>query len=334
VKKIKLYCAALTLILAALIFPSCSAIPGYSEPEEQAVVCAIGFDVVDGRVKVTLQLAESGGEKFRSVEGDGRSIDEAVAYITAKESSSLEVSHLAIVAIGRGIDKSWFDNILDFCDRGDAISTSANLISTNDANALLSIEDASGYRLSEMISSTREDSSLGAQSRLYKIRNMLSSDVPVFALPHFFADGEDFELYGLHVFRSGTSLSVLDRNEGAYYMMIQGLYDGGILGGDATGLAMSVGVSKCRTKYVSRVEGDSAILTVRLMITLDSEIADDKHADEILRATKKNAEELYEKLSSLHGDVFGFYRIAERDGVGKASLESGLSVRFECEKRR
>jgi hypothetical protein len=202
---IRRLCAAIVITsavaVAAPLLSSCSMIPGYAEPEDQAVVTAIGFDVDGELLTVTVQLSEAGGEEIRAISGTGRSIDAAISAISASETRTLEVSHLAIVALGRGVDRSWFEGIVDFCKRNEEIPISAMLVSTSDARALLSLPDTSGYKLTGIITSERESSSLGVEARLYKVLNTILSDDPVFFLPHFAANGDGFELYGGKIFR-------------------------------------------------------------------------------------------------------------------------------------
>ena len=327
------FCVALTVIFASHCLSSCSLIPGYTEPEEQAIVSAIGFDVASDSVRVTVGISEEGGKQSRTLTGEGESIEEAVSYISASETSTLEVAHLAIIVLGRGIDSSWFGKIMDFCDRNEEISIAAQLVSCSDAEALLSADGASGYDISGAISSRREGSSVGAEARLYQVKGAILSSDPVFALPYFVTDGGAFELMGVRIYRGGEALAVLDRNETAYYMMMRSLFDRGILGGDAPGLSGSVGISECKTKYEFKRDGDAVLLTVRCSVVLDSELASDEYAEEILQAAAKNMEKLYIELSSRHGDVFGFSSAAAREGIESDRLFESLVVSFECEER-
>ena len=325
--------AACTLVIAAASLFSCSMIPGYAEPEEQAIVSAIGFDADGELLTVTIQLAESENEKNRTVSGSGRSIESAISSISASETRSLEVSHLAVIVLGNGIDRARFEMVLDFCKRNEELSISAMLISASNARTLLSSPDASGYKLTGVITSERESSSFGREARLYRVLNSLLSSDPVFFLPHFIARDGGFELYGGKIYRGGEPLTLLNRTESAYYMMMRGLFDRGILGGDAPGLSGSVGISDCRTTYIFSEEGGDINLLVRVSATLDSEIADDEYADKITSAAEENMKLIYESLFSLHGDVFGFCRAARKKGIAEEELMDKLRVSFECTKK-
>ena len=328
------FCVSLTVIFASHSLVSCSLVPGYTEPEEQSIAAALGFDASDGNVKVTVQISESEGKKSRAISGEGATIESAVSSLVAGETKAIETAHVSIIALGKGIDAAWFAKIMDYCARNEDISVSAQLISCTDANALLSIESAGGYELSGAISKSRENSSVGAECRFYQIENALSRKGATFAIPYFTADEGKLELYGVRIYRDGEARVILNRVESAYYMMIRGLFDRGLLDSDAPGLSGSVGISDCKTKYDFSREGDAVVLTVNCVVTLDSELANDEYADEICHAAQKGMERLYLELSSRHGDLFGFLEAADRKGVSSDRLSDSLIVVFECTERR
>ena len=162
--KLKKYCAAWALVLACLFLSSCSLIPGYVEPEDQSVVAAMGFDADGDGVTVSVQLAEG-----RVLTGRGGSVEDAISSLVAGETRTLEVTHLAVIALGKGIDVEWLEKIMDYCKRNEDVSVSAQLVSCTDAEALLSLDGARGYELSGAIGSGRENASVGAECRLYQV---------------------------------------------------------------------------------------------------------------------------------------------------------------------
>lgn len=324
-----LFCSV--LVLMALFLSSCSFIPGYIEPEDQYVVSAIGFDVTDGGISVSVEVIDSDPKKSRVLSGEGGSIEEAISVLLAEETKTLEVSHCAMIALGRGIGAEWLRHIMDYCNRNEDITVAAHVVATSDARSLLSISDVSGYDLVGSISEGRENSGVGRESRFYQVEGARSSDAPVFALPYFTANGENFELYGVRIYDGDEPKVILNRVESAYYMMIRGLFGGGLLGRDSPGLSGSVGVSDCKVKYeFSEVNGKPA-LTVSCKIKLDGELADDRFSDEIVKATKEGMERVFNDLSPRYGDVFKLTQRAKKQRVDVADgFFERLTVNFEC----
>ena len=59
------------VLLSGGFLASCSAIPGYLEPEEQLVVSALGFDAVSDRISVTAQIVSGADSGSRALFGEG-----------------------------------------------------------------------------------------------------------------------------------------------------------------------------------------------------------------------------------------------------------------------
>ena len=320
-----------TLASVTLFLSSCSFIPGYVEPEDQYVVSAIGFDATDGEIAVSVEVIDSDPKKSRVLNGEGASIEEAISALLSGETKTLEVSHCAMIALGKGIGAEWLRLIMDYCNRNEDITVAAHVVAASDARSLLSISDVSGYDLVSSISEGRENSGVGRESRFYQVEGARSSDDPVFALPYFTASGENFELYGVRIYGGDEPRVSLDRAESAYYMMIRGLFGGGLLGRDSPGLSGSVGVSDCKVKYeFSEVDGKPA-LKVSCKIKLDGELADDRFSDEIVKATKEGMERVFNELSPRYGDVFKLTQRAKKQRVDVADgFFERLTVSFEC----
>ena len=307
--KMKIKILALVFVFC-LFLSSCSALAGYSEPEDSLVAAAIGFDADGERIKVSVQVSEgAGGKESRILSGEGASIEGAMISLSAGETKRIEYSHAAAVVIGRGIDPVWFGKIMRFCDENEEFSVSARLVSASDAGGLLSPDGFSGYELLSMITSG-VGSHLSAESRLYQV---FRSEDGVFALPHFASNGEGFELYGAKIYRGGEGKAILGRAEAVYYMMMRGLF-GENTGGESASL-----IEDCKTSYKieKNDEGKSVLRVV-------CEIRVKESDDGLLASVEQKMEELYTELSFRHGDLFGF---AERvDG-------DGFEVKFECKER-
>ena len=316
--------SALALMLSAFLC-SCSMIPGYIEPEEQYILSALGFDLIeDGIVEVSASLAV--GERGEMCAyGRGESIEEAISSLTAGLKLGLESSHCGVIVLGAGIEGEWLRSILGYCQRNEELAISAALVSASSARELLSLEDVSGFELAGSVSKSRENAAFGAENRFYQVEGARGSEENLFALPHFEVNGEGYELYGVRIYKNDRATVLLSRVESAYYMMIRGLFTRGIFAVDSPGLSGSVGVSDCKTSYDFSTEGE---ILIKCRISLDAELADESYADEISRAAEEGMERIYTELSARYGDLFGLRGAAKIKG---AELSGDERVVFSCE---
>ena len=311
------------LLTLSSLLPSCAMIPGYSEPSDQKVISAIGFDSEGDGITVYMKTVATESAPSELLQGNGDSIEIAISSLLSEEQSVPEASHCALAVLGDGVDQIWLTKILDYFARNDTLTSSVYFVTATSAKALLSIEGVSGYELARAIGECGENPGMDAESRYYRIVAARLEEEGIFALPHFYSDGEKAELYGMSVFRNDRRTLTLTRAESGYYMMIRGLFKGGPISGDSAGLSGSIGVAKCRTEYVF---SDGALKIV-CHITPDSDLGGDQYADELCAYTKKKLSALYLELSERYGDVFKLYSEAERQG---ARFDSGSTVTFEC----
>ena len=284
----------------ALVFSSCSAIGGYSEPEDSLVAMAVGFDRDGDMIRVSLQLS-SGGEGYRTAVGEGETIEDALFSILSSESKSAEFSHVGVIALGRGLDGNDVDKILNFLQDHEEISLSARLVSTSDASQLLSADGFGGYEMVAMLSNG-VGAPLSAESRIY-----LSYMSAALAIPYFASNGGGFELYGIRVFRDGEGLFILGRDEAEIYLMMKNTLVGGRFGDS-------------KTIYTLKKTDGGCVLTVTAHLPLQSRST--------LTAISEKMRGLYTEIYERHGDVFGYAERVRALGGAESFL-----VEFECKER-
>ena len=314
-KTLKTLCA-LILLFASVFLLSCSMIRGYSEPEDQLVVSLMGFDIEDGDVRVSLAIAadgERGGE--RRVSGIGKTVEDALSTIAAAESKTLDGAHLAVIVLGRGVDNEKLLEIARFCKENVDISVAVRLVSATDAKGL--IEGFSGYGLLGMLTEG-DGAPFSSESRLYTVLSALDSNDKYVSIPHFSEVDGGFGLYGIRVCGGGGSV-VLDRSEGATYMMMRGSYKQGK--GFSSGLSGSDHPSFARTEYRFEETDGGGVLWVVCEVAGGS-----------AELTQSRMKGLYAELSGRYGDIFGFVERARAKGFSGNSL-SELTVKFECVER-
>lgn len=305
-------------ILACLILVSCSAIPGYSEPEDRFIVSALGFDVIDGAMRVSAQIVAGEGEPERVCVGKGESVEQAMAHIEGADAKQLETSHCALILIGDSVEKEALAEILDYCRRNDDITIGAKVASAHDAGALLSLEGADGYELLGALRESSDGAGFAGGSRFYEIEEIRASkkEGAVYHLPYFSADGEIYTVAGLKIFKDDGAVVRLDRSESAYYMMIKDEFDGGSADFEYNGRQDSVYVRGCKTDY--KTDGEGFYVTCHLDV--NSELLGELDRDKVMTACSERAQRLCRELTERYGDIFGFN---END-------PSGIFVKCEC----
>ncbi len=304
ISKRRRMCKAAALILILPLLTACSMSSGYTEPEESLVVSAIGFDKLGGAYSVTVQIID--GDAHRAVTAVGDTTDSALTAILKGESRTLEMSHCAVAVLGEGIESEEFYEVMDHLKRNKNLTLSADVVTAESAEALLSLEDVSGYDIAAALRPHKNRLGLGEECRFYEV-----AAKSAVALPHFVVTDGVQELTGMTLMQNGNRLCLLTPAEGAYYMMLRGNFP---TGGDGTDLALGVGISSCRTK----VKSDGAMTEIRLILTPDREFYDEAHRDELLSYTEKNIKSLYSRLCELYGDIFGY-----GDAEIKCTLKEG-----------
>ena len=312
----------LALLLAALL-PSCAMIPGYSEPSDQKIVSAIGFDADSEGITVSLKTVATEKTQSELISGKGATIEIAISSALADQKSAPEVSHCALAVLGEGIDDLWLSKILDYFSRNDSLTAAAYFVSASNAEKLLSLEGVSGYDLARAIGEVGENPGMDAESRYYRITAARLEEGRRFALPHFYSDGERAEIYGMTVYINDRPALTLTRAESGYYMMIRNLFKGSLISADSAGISGSIGITHCRTEYHFSDEG----LKIICRITPDRDLGGGDHAEELCAHTEKRLSELYEELSDRYGDIFKLSKVAERRG---ATFDRSTKVIFEC----
>ncbi len=311
------------LLTLALALSSCSMIPGYSEPSDQKIISAIGFDADREGITVILKSVATEKSEAEVMVGKGATIETALASLLADQKSEPEVSHCALAVLGEGIDDAWLSKILDYFSRNDNLTAAAYFVSASNAEKLLSVEGVSGYDLAKAIGENGENPGMDAESQYYRIAAARLEKDKLFALPHFYSDGEKAELYGMTVYQNDRQTVTLTRAESGYYMMLRGLFKGSLISGDAAGLSGSIGIAHCKTEYA--FTGDE--LKIIFRITPDQDLGGDEYAVELCAHTEKKLAELYGELSGRYGDVFNLSKIAEWEG---ADFDETTRVTFEC----
>ena len=305
--KIRIKLLALLSLFAVLpLLFSCSAIPGYNEPEDQHIVSALGFDEGDGGLLVSVRTVSEDGKSTKVYTGVGDSVEYALAHLEGGDSKRLETGHCAVIVIGDSISGSRLSEIIEHCRRNDSITISARFASAHSARELLSCDSADGYSLLGSLREGGDGNGLGKGSRFYEIEGVRVSEskIKVYHMPYFSVSEGEYSLSGLKVFRGDHGVVLLDRRESIFYLMLRGELDEGVADVEHNGGMTSIRLSGCRTEFdFEESEGALRIhVSCRLVTEGDALTV---AASEAEKGFARGAEEFGETMWERYGDIFG-----------------------------
>lgn len=322
----------LPVLALVLVLSGCSAAHGYSEPEEVNTVAALGFDASDGAVTVSAQTVGGDGEKKELLVGKGESVHYALSHLLGGETKKTELSHCALIVLGEGVDGGLFSEILEFCRHQPDITDAVLFVSAYNAEALLDSESGGGYDIVNAMKSSSDGAGMFSRNRYYEIKSSqrLSEGerVSAVALPYFYIFEDSVGVFGLKVYRDLEGAVILDRRESVLYLMMRGIFSGGVLDYDNGEAMSSVGVKRSRTTY--DISGEE--LRISCTASIDEELS--KSALETVeRVTERGMEELYEDLVGRYGDVFELWRVLDDIGNDGGNIsEMKVTAEFSIEK--
>ena len=290
-KKLTKLMGLFVLATAMLTTVGCGRRAGYTEPEEVAVVSAMGVDSSETGVRVSLQTVAGGSTSV--VKAEGESVELALSELYGSGSKRYELSHCALVVLGDGLGSGRVFEVYDFCESVSELSDAVLLVSTHDALSLLSLEGAAGYDIASAMRSYPDGAGLFSRNRFYEIKSAekTAAGASVMALPYFYVSENEYTLWGLKLYRGRTEKTLLDRRESAIYLMLRGIFTSGRIeyGADA------VTVSGCRTDIRDNI--------VRCRLTVDEELTEGEK-NRIVGSLETGAKELYDQMTNRYGDLF------------------------------
>jgi hypothetical protein len=304
VNRARIKSAALSIaVLCALSLSSCSFIPGYTEPEDQYIISALGFDQEGGELVVSAQTSSEEGEVLDVYRGRGESVEYAMAHLEGTDARRIELGHCAMILIGESISPERLAEILDYCRRNDDVTVSAGVGAAHNAFELLSHSRASGYSLIRAMRQGEDGSGVSVGSRFYAIEDVRASEkrAGVFSLPYFVLGENTWSLWGLRLFRNCEALTLLDRGESAIYTMLCGRFGGGTADVTVNGVGYSALFRSCKRRV--KLDGDTIVITCDVL--LDRETRPRVDEESLMSAMSQEAEGLCRQLMERYGDVFG-----------------------------
>lgn len=293
------------VILCTLFLFSCTAVYGYSEPEEKYTVSALGFDKDGAGFSVTARVSDDkeGGDRVKLFFGSGESVSTAMSHIKGADSKGLELSHLAAVVVGDGIGIEEMGEIFEFCRNNRDIAVGVCFAAAHSAQGLISVSEWDGYELTGALRSGKGGSGYALGCRFYELENGRLDRKDGYRLPYFSEWDEGYTLDGLKIYTTSGETVRLDRSESAYYMMARGLFEGGAVDIEYNGREYSIFVSECKTSR--RASDEKTQIACRLK--LDPRHLPNGDTEGVLRCCSERATELCRRLAERYGDILGFH---------------------------
>ena len=289
----------LTAVMAATAVTVGCAPASYSEPEEVSTVSALGFDVSEKGIRVSVQTAEKGGESVKVISGEGESVSFALSHLSGGDERRTELSHCAVIVIGDGVEGDLLREIFELCESDDDITDAVLLVGTHDACALLSLEGAAGFDMVSAMRPSSDGAGMFSKNRFYEIKS--AEKAGVMALPYFYITENEYSLQGLKLYTDLAERTILDRRESALYLMMRGIFTSGRVDAINGDTVTTASVDRARTSY--RVSDE--LLEVDCVLSLEETVPSEVKGA-LAEYCEKGARELYDQLTLRYGDVFGF----------------------------
>ena len=178
-------CACM-LVLNLGMLTSCRS---HTEPEQIYPVSAMGFDRAEDEIRVTVEIALSDGEKTAiCFSQTGKDVASALQKLADGLPRTLIYSHCALAVMGDGLTKTQMQEIFAFAGVEDGLPLAAEVVVSENAEALLRGERlssvAAGYEIPQILEQERIRRGVELPCQIYRLRSVFSPDLPV-ALPRF-----------------------------------------------------------------------------------------------------------------------------------------------------
>ncbi len=292
------------VVLFAVFLFGCSAIETFSNDSQEYIVSSVGFDEMDGLIKITMEILvvnaddlKEGKEK-RIFTATGDSVKEAYNKIATNTTQPITLTHNGIVAIGANIASQRLEEILSFCGSESQFNVGTMFVYTENCQQLLNQQPISsvavGYDILSMLEVKTAKTGVNLHSRFYEIQSVLKKKNKTFYIPVISLEKESFFIDGMAVFKEKRFICDLKQQE----MQLMGFLTDRISKGEFILSGHDFTVDYSKTTYGFRLS-NKLECTVNLRLKA-------KGDRELLRV---KLTEMLESLRKFHGDIFGFGNI-------------------------
>ncbi len=329
----------IALLLLPFLLASCAV---GEEPERIYAVAAIGFDAVDDRIRLSVEVPlvreTDAKEELKTAvfSGEGETVQEALRKLTSGLSKRLVFSHCALMALGENLSRERLTEAFAFADTGLYLPLAAKVVSTPNAKELLEAGSLSapavGYEVGEILKNEFALLGIDPDCEIYELRASARGGGAI-SLPYFKVGNEESghacSLEGMQILIPNAPPLPLDRRECVAYAVLSGFFVGS--NGQAGGYGEKI--KDVKTELSEEQTETGTRLTLRISAKIDTRITDEA-TTAFCQALQAECEALYSRLRQENrGDVCGF---AEQLGKGSGETVSYdvTELRVICELER
>ena len=321
---------AFLLFVLAILLTVCplTACRSHTEPEQIYLVSAMGFDRAESGIRVTVEIAMAENSKTEGANSaicfsqTGEDVLSALEKMTDGLPRALVFSHCALAVMGKDLTKAQMQEIFAFAGVEDGLPLAAEVVVSQNAEALLRGERlsaiAAGYEIPQILEQERARCGAELPCQIYRLRAVFSPDLPV-ALPRFDRiDGEmpTARFVGVDILRPDAPTYSLNASDCLPHAILTSTCNGGV----ESGIWWRV----IREKWEPSEQG-----TLTLVLHLRMEGGEPQERDALAAELKRSIEALYQRVTEeTEADLFW---LGQRMGEAQWSRETALTVKCEVE---
>ena len=335
--KLKGLLSFLLCLCFVLPLSGCALKEAVSAEAIEYLISSVGFDENENGISVFYEAVIVNSEdttadkKVELIEGNGKSVLEAVGDAAKKTVHPFMLSHLGVAVIGENISAERFEEICKYCYGEDEITLSMMLVATKNAKALLSCETVSsiavGYDIMSMLDKQSSRTGIEYKNRFYEVESAREKPLNIIALPFFEVEGESFFAEGLCIYKDNAPTVRLNEKQSFFYAIATDTQSAGevILDGIHYGIKSSY--TTVNFKESTEI---TALMTVKLRSKGDSlnEKTVEKGIKEVFELSKQYSTDILGIGNILYNRKKGLFEKVKTDYYEKYK-DFNLTVEFE-----
>ena len=227
----KIFC----VVLITLVCASFCGCEGYRETDGCYIVTAIGFDGGE-KTKISIEVVSTGGGERRGdayseiISGEGETPENAMFSLSSKISKILMFDHCTALIVGESVDKTRFDQIINFGRELKEINLSVYVVGCENAEKLLTESKPSavarGFDIVGNIRETEKDTGIKYANRFFEVFASYKTG-EYYKLPVMSVKDSKIIIKGEEVYKSAEKKDVLSNEESLIYSFFIGKNTGG-----------------------------------------------------------------------------------------------------------
>ena len=315
----KRFLILLVTVVVCFVISGCDAYNYPLETDMEYMVSSLGFDKKGNSISVFAEIivVNSGdGEKAPKTQlfkGQGENVKAAVYNLNTGLAKPLMLKHCGLVVVGDGVDSGALSEVFDLLFLNKDVTQAIELVSTNSAEKLLSLKSNSnialGYEITTALKQNSRHTGIIYKNRLYEIAASREKKSPVYVLPVFTVENENYFIDGVKVYFDTTAVLTTDQTGAFLHALMSDSFKSGEieLGSDCFDLKLS------SVKYDFLYKKDR--LNINVIITVDTEKEKVLLLKDAILSENISKTDIYGILDRIYAeDTELYYKIADNYG--------------------